>query len=58
QSQLVKNLNATSKSTEQIAETLDRASNSLEAMLELSLLQTDTSCLNEHVAAALEADKE
>ncbi|KAH9807500.1 hypothetical protein DFH28DRAFT_915013 [Melampsora americana] len=57
-SQIVANSTSTAKSTERIAETLDRASSSLQAMLELSLLQTDTSCLNEKVAAALEADKE
>ncbi|KAH9809808.1 hypothetical protein DFH28DRAFT_904031 [Melampsora americana] len=57
-SQFVKNSTSTSKATERIADTLDRASDSLQAMLELSLLQTDTSRLNEHVAAALEADKE
>ncbi|KAH9810826.1 hypothetical protein DFH28DRAFT_901943 [Melampsora americana] len=56
--QIVTNSTSTAQSTERIAETLDRASNSLQAMLELSLLQTDTSRLNEKVAATLEADKE
>ncbi|KAH9819437.1 hypothetical protein DFH28DRAFT_886741 [Melampsora americana] len=56
--QIVTNSTSTARSTERIAETLDRASTSLQAMLELSLFQTDTSRLNEKVAAALEADKE
>ncbi|EGG07075.1 uncharacterized protein MELLADRAFT_55970 [Melampsora larici-populina 98AG31] len=58
QSRLLANSSSTAQATERIALHLDRASSSLEAMLELSLLQTDTSRLNENIRAALEADKE
>ncbi|KAH9807875.1 hypothetical protein DFH28DRAFT_1071449 [Melampsora americana] len=56
--QMLENSTSTANATLRIANHLDRASSSLEAMLELSLLQTDTSRLNQHVREALEADKE
>ncbi|KAH9818231.1 hypothetical protein DFH28DRAFT_888641 [Melampsora americana] len=54
---ILENSTSTANATLRIATHMDRASSSLEAMLELSLLQTDTSRLNQHVREALEADK-